>query len=62
MRLRLYTSSAAQAYADPYNCTNNLDYTLPLAVRVKSAGLKLLLDFHFPDTWADAAHQAKPAA
>jgi len=62
VRLRLFTSSAAQATADPYNYTNNLSYTLPLAVRVKSAGLKLLLDFHFSDTWADAGHQAKSAA
>src|SRR5450759_4521898 len=34
VRLRLFTSSAAQAQADPYNYTNNLDYTLPLALRV----------------------------
>ena len=38
-RLRLFTSSAQQAQANPYNSTNNLDYTLPLAVRVKNAGL-----------------------
>ncbi|MEY4385244.1 MAG: hypothetical protein RLY20_527 [Verrucomicrobiota bacterium] len=61
-RLRLFTSSAAQAQADPYNYTNNLSYVLPLAVRVKTNGLKLLLDFHFSDTWADPAHQAKPNA
>jgi len=62
VRLRLFTSSAAQAAADDYNYTNNLDYTLPLAVRVKNAGLKLLLDFHYSDTWADPGHQQKPAA
>ena len=62
VRLRLFTSSAAEAQADPYNYTNNLAYTLPLAARVKNAGLKLLLDYHFSDTWADPAHQAKPAA
>lgn len=60
VRLRLFTSSATQASVDPYNYTNNLNYTLPLAVRVKSAGLKLLLDFHFSDTWADPGNQAKP--
>ena len=62
VRLRLFTSSAAQAQADPYNCINNLDYTVPLAVRVKNAGLKFLLDFHYSDTWADPAHQAMPGA
>ena len=62
VRLRLFTSSAAQAQADPYNYINNLDYTLPLAVRVKNAGLQFMLDFHYSDTWADPSHQAVPAA
>ena len=62
VRLRLFTSSAAQASADPYNYINNLDYAVPLAVRVKNAGLRFLLDFHYSDTWADPGHQAKPAA
>jgi arabinogalactan endo-1,4-beta-galactosidase len=62
VRLRLFTSSAAQAQADPYNYINNLDYTVPLAVRVKNAGLQFLLDFHYSDTWADPGHQSKPAA
>jgi arabinogalactan endo-1,4-beta-galactosidase len=61
-RLRLFTSSAAQAQVDPYNYINNLAYTLPLAVRVKNAGLRFLLDFHYSDTWADPARQTKPAA
>jgi arabinogalactan endo-1,4-beta-galactosidase len=62
VRLRLFTSSAAQAAADPYNYGNNAAYTVPLAVRVKKAGLLLLLDFHYSDTWADPGHQATPAA
>jgi arabinogalactan endo-1,4-beta-galactosidase len=62
VRLRLFTSSVAQAQADPYNYTNNLAYTLPLAVRVKNSGLKLLLDFHYSDSWADPGQQTKPAA
>jgi len=62
VRLRLFTSSAAQATADPYDYTNNLSYTLPLAVRVKNAGLQFMLDFHYSDTWADPGHQATPDA
>jgi arabinogalactan endo-1,4-beta-galactosidase len=62
VRLRLFTSSAAQAQTDPYDYTNNLAYTVPLAVRVKNAGLQFLLDFHYSDSWADPAHQTKPAA
>src|SRR5215469_1706396 len=62
IRLRLFTSSDAQAQANPYNYINNLTYTVPLAVRVKNAGLQFLLDFHYSDTWADPGHQATPAA
>jgi len=62
VRLRLWTSSAAQASADPYNYGNNLSYTVPLAVRVKNAGLLFSLDFHYSDTWADPGHQAIPDA
>jgi arabinogalactan endo-1,4-beta-galactosidase len=62
VRLRIFTSSAAQAQADPYNYTNNLAYDLPLAVRVKNAGLQFLLDFHYSDTWADPSHQSVPLA
>src|SRR5678809_1175750 len=35
VRLRLFTSSESQAQMAPYNSINNLDYTIPLAVRVK---------------------------
>jgi arabinogalactan endo-1,4-beta-galactosidase len=62
IRLRLFTSSAAQASANPYNYINNTNYTIPLAVRVKNAGLLFCLDFHYSDTWADPGHQATPAA
>lgn len=62
VRLRLFTSSAAQAKASPYNSINNLDYTVPLAARVKKAGLQFMLDFHYSDSWADPQKQAKPAA
>ena len=62
VRLRLFTSSAAQAAADPYNYINNTNYTVPLAVRVKNAGLLFSLDFHYSDTWADPGKQAIPKA
>ena len=35
---------------------------LAKAKRATSAGMKLLIDFHYSDTWADPGHQAKPAA
>ena len=62
VRLRLWTSSEAQAAARPYSYVNNLTYTVPLAVRVKKAALLFALDFHYSDTWADPAKQATPSA
>jgi arabinogalactan endo-1,4-beta-galactosidase len=35
--------------------------TAVMAARAKAKGLEVLLDFHYSDTWADPAHQAKPA-
>jgi beta-galactosidase len=33
-----------------------------MAKRIKAAGMKFLLDFHYSDTWADPGKQFKPAA
>ena len=57
VRLRLWVRPTGQ---NEY--VNDLPYTLALARRVKKAGLRFLLDLHYSDTWADPAHQAKPAA
>ncbi len=63
VRLRIWTGSTALVQTNSaYNYTNNLDYTLPLAVRVKNAGLLFCLDFHYSDTWTDPGHQATPSA
>ncbi len=54
IRLRLWHT--------PANGYNNLDRTLLMASRIKSLGLKFLLDLHYSDTWADPGRQTKPAA
>ena len=41
---------------------SGLAEVLDLAERARDAGLDLLLDFHYSDTWADPGHQSKPAA
>ena len=41
---------------------NDLPYTLRMAKRIHAAGAKLLLDFHYSDTWADPGKQTIPAA
>ncbi|MFJ3670801.1 glycosyl hydrolase 53 family protein [Streptomyces sp. NPDC090106] len=45
--------------ADGYNGKTQV---LALAKRAKAQGMKLLVDFHYSDTWADPGAQTKPAA
>lgn len=54
VRLRLFHS--------PTNLPNNFAYTLALAKQAHELKFKLLLDFHYSDTWADPAKQFVPAA
>lgn len=41
---------------------NDLEYTKESIISAKQAGFKILLDFHYSDTWADPGKQFKPAA
>jgi arabinogalactan endo-1,4-beta-galactosidase len=56
-RLRLFVNPTGNGVV-----VNDLDYTIALAQRVKASGAKLLLDFHYSDTWADPGQQTKPSA
>ncbi|GAA1368469.1 glycoside hydrolase family 53 protein [Streptomyces beijiangensis] len=51
-----------KVWVNPADGYNNEAHILPLAVRLKAKGIKLLVDFHYSDTWCDPANQAKPAA
>ena len=53
-RLRVWVDSA-----DGYH---NKDTLLAMAVRLKERGIRLLVDFHYSDNWADPGKQFKPAA
>jgi hypothetical protein len=53
VRLRLWNNPVL---ADGYN---NKAHTVAMAKRVKAAGLKLLLDFHYSDFWAEL-EQCRP--
>ncbi|ETW76651.1 glycoside hydrolase family 53 protein [Heterobasidion irregulare TC 32-1] len=39
----------------------DLQYGLKLAKRVKAAGMTLIVDLHYSDTWADPGHQSIPS-
>jgi len=51
-----------RAWVNPADGWNNNADLVAKAKRVKSLGMRLLLDLHYSDTWADPAHQTKPAA
>lgn len=38
------------------------DETVTMAVRAQKWGMKVMINFHYSDTWADPGKQAKPAA
>lgn len=44
---------------DPNAC-QDLEYIKPLCKRIVDAGMDLILDFHYSDTWADPAKQWTP--
>lgn len=46
----------------PTRLPNDLAYTLALAKEAKALGYKLLLNFHYSDTWADPGKQFVPEA
>jgi arabinogalactan endo-1,4-beta-galactosidase len=61
IRLRVFVNpQAPKGYSDRGYC--DLEHTLAMARRIKTAGMGFLLDFHYSDTWADPGHQVKPAA
>ncbi len=49
--------SGCEAKAEAYN---DKAHVIELAKQVKAAGMKLLLDFHYSDTWADPSKQVIP--
>jgi arabinogalactan endo-1,4-beta-galactosidase len=62
IRLRIFNEPANDSGYSPKKGFCDLVHTLQMAMRIKKAGLKLLLDFHYSDTWADPGKQYKPLA
>jgi arabinogalactan endo-1,4-beta-galactosidase len=58
IRLRTWVNPSS----DPVNGHCSQDETIAMAVRCKNAGLKVLIDFHFGDTWNSVGVQNPPAA
>lgn len=51
-----------RVWVNPAGGWNNNADVVNKAVRAKNLGMRILLDFHYSDTWADPGHQAKPSA
>lgn len=63
MRVRLFVdpSNATQTDKGQGVC-QDLEYVKKLGKKIKDAGLKFMLDFHYSDTWADPGKQGIPAS
>src|SRR5215469_8073355 len=64
VRLRLFVDpSASDGYAHRRNeAFCDLEHVKAMATRAKAAGMGILLDVHYGDTWTSPGHQAKPLA
>ncbi|HMK18991.1 MAG TPA: beta-galactosidase GalA [Chitinophagaceae bacterium] len=62
VRLRIFNDPARDSGYSPKKGFCDLEHTKQMAKRVKAAGMKFLLDFHYSDYWADPGKQYKPAA
>ena len=51
-----------RVWVNPSAGWNNTADVVAKAVRAKNLGMKIMIDFHYSDTWADPGHQTKPAA
>ena len=61
MRVRLFVDpSLASDEAKGQGVRQDLEYVKAFGKKIKDAGLKFMLDFHYSDTWADPSHQVFP--
>jgi beta-galactosidase len=62
IRLRLFVNPEHDSGYSRKKGFCDLKNTIAMAKRIKAAGMKFLLDFHYSDTWADPEKQFKPNA
>lgn len=51
-----------RVWVDPAGSWNGAADVIAKATRAKSLGMRVMIDFHYSDNWADPAKQTKPAA
>ncbi len=63
MRLRLFVDpSKASADDIKEGVIQDLPYVIALGKQIKDAGFRLMLDFHYSDTWTDPGQHSTPSA
>ena len=63
MRVRLFVDpSKASASDQKEGAIQDLSYVIALSKDIKAAGLQLMLDFHYSDTWTDPGQHSTPSA
>ena len=62
IRLRIFNNPGEDSGYSPRKKFCDLEHTQKMALRIKAAKMKFLLDFHYSDYWADPGKQYKPAA
>ncbi|MEC5384434.1 glycosyl hydrolase 53 family protein [Uliginosibacterium sp. H3] len=62
--LKGYSMSAVRlrVWVNPASGWNGTSDVVAKAQRAKAAGMKIMIDFHYSDSWADPGQQTKPAA
>jgi arabinogalactan endo-1,4-beta-galactosidase len=51
-----------RVWVNPASGWNNKADVIAKALRAKAAGMRVMIDFHYSDSWADPGKQTKPAA
>ena len=51
-----------RVWVDPAGGWNNKADVLAKSIRAKNLGMRIMIDFHYSDTWADPGNQVKPSA
>lgn len=51
-----------RVWVNPSGGWNNIADVTAKALRAKNLGLRIMIDFHYSDSWADPGQQTKPAA
>jgi arabinogalactan endo-1,4-beta-galactosidase len=62
LKFKGINSIRLRVWVNPTDGWNNKADVLAKAVRAMNKGMRIMIDFHFSDTWADPANQTKPVA